>query len=82
MLFEFFWVLRPKGLALLAFQAIDTTVAVEAIDHRVAVAYRRSPSRLAELLRDNGFTEVCRTVRQPERDERCEQAYPLVATDR
>ncbi|WP_216913121.1 class I SAM-dependent methyltransferase [Nocardia noduli] len=78
---EFYRVLRPKGHALLAFQAIETSVAVEAFDHRVALSYRWSPPRLAEVLRDIGFTEVCRMVRQPEPDERGAQGYLLVTRD-
>ncbi|MEV0294328.1 class I SAM-dependent methyltransferase [Nocardia sp. NPDC050710] len=79
---EFARVLRPGGHALLAFQAIETTDAVEAFDHRVIRAYRWPPQRLAALLRADGFTEVCRMVRKPRPGERFEQAYLLVTKDR
>ncbi len=75
---EFARVLRPRGLALLAFPATDEPVDVDAFDHRVAPAHRWSPRRLAELCRDRGLVEVCRMVRRPEPDERFDQACLLL----
>ncbi|AFU06259.1 putative methyltransferase [Nocardia brasiliensis ATCC 700358] len=67
---EFYRVLEPEGHALLAFQAFDGTEAVTAFDHKVARAYRWSPERMAELLREAGFEVRARLIRQPDPDER------------
>ncbi|WP_054815286.1 class I SAM-dependent methyltransferase [Nocardia arizonensis] len=76
---EFARVLRPKGLALLAFQAAEESV--DAFDHRVTLAYRWPPQRLAESARDHGLHEVCRMIRRPDTDERFAQAYLLISKD-
>ena len=47
-------------------------------DHKVTLAYRWSPDSLAELLREAGFAEVARLVREPDKDERFLQAHLLV----
>ncbi|WP_067186677.1 class I SAM-dependent methyltransferase [Microtetraspora niveoalba] len=60
---EFYRVLAPGGLLLLSFQAHDEPSAPpEAFDHAVATAYRWSPDRLAELLRETGLVEVARLI--------------------
>ncbi|MEV0337393.1 class I SAM-dependent methyltransferase [Nocardia sp. NPDC050713] len=76
---EFYRVLRPKGHALLAFQAADAADTVLAFDHKVTRAYRWSPDRLAQLARDAGFTVIARMVCAPDPDERFDQAYLMVA---
>jgi SAM-dependent methyltransferase len=73
---EFHRVLAPGGHLLLAFQAGDDPLA-EPFDHTVAVAYRWSPDRMADLVRQAGFAEVARLRREAERDERFPQGYVL-----
>ncbi|WP_069161321.1 class I SAM-dependent DNA methyltransferase [Nocardia altamirensis] len=76
---ELYRVLAWEGHALLAFQATDVPDTVEAFDHKVTRAYRWSPERLAGLLRDAGFTVHAQLVREPEPDERFQQAYLLAS---
>jgi SAM-dependent methyltransferase len=60
---EFYRVLAPGGHLLLAFQAGEELPQLaEAFDHTVALAYRWSPDRVANLLRETGLTEVARLV--------------------
>ncbi|NNH74526.1 class I SAM-dependent methyltransferase [Nocardia uniformis] len=73
---EFARVLRPNGLALLAFPVTDASV--EAFDHKVATAYRWSPESLAELLDRHGLRTTMRMVREPNELERGRQACLLV----
>lgn len=75
---EFYRVVEGGGHALLGFQATDAPDTVEAFDHKVTRAYRWSPERLAGLLRDAGFTVRSQLVREPDPDERFQQAYLLV----
>lgn len=74
---EFRRVLAPGGHLLLGFFAGDDPLPRE-FDHKVAPAYRWSPDSLAELLRQAGFAEVARLVREPREDERFQQAHLLV----
>ncbi|WP_413755713.1 class I SAM-dependent DNA methyltransferase [Streptomyces sp. MMBL 11-3] len=68
---EFHRVLAPGGHLLLAFQAHDDPAeGVESFDHKVALAYRWHPDRVATLLTAQGFTEKARLVRAPTEDER------------
>ncbi|MFS8201537.1 class I SAM-dependent DNA methyltransferase [Streptomyces sp. CWNU-52B] len=68
---EFHRVLTPGGHLLLSFQAHDDPAElVESFDHKVALAYRWSPDRVAGLLTGTGFTEKARLVRAPREDER------------
>ncbi|MFE7074975.1 class I SAM-dependent DNA methyltransferase [Streptomyces sp. NPDC057620] len=68
---EFQRVLAPGGHLLLAFQAHDDPAELaESFDHKVALAYRWSPDRVAALLTETGFTEKARLVRAPLEDER------------
>ncbi|MFJ8937454.1 class I SAM-dependent DNA methyltransferase [Streptomyces sp. NPDC102365] len=68
---EFHRVLAPGGHLLLAFQAHDDpSELAESFDHKVALAYRWSPDRVAALLTEAGFTEKARLVRAPLEDER------------
>ena len=53
-------VLAPGGYLLLSFQAGGPVA--EAFDHTVTLAYRWSPDRVAELLREAGLNEVARLV--------------------
>lgn len=73
---EFHRVLAPGGHLLLGFFAGDDPVPQE-FDHKVSPAYRWSPDRLAELLRQAGFIEVARVLREPYEDERFQQAHLL-----
>jgi hypothetical protein len=45
---------------------------------KVTCAYRWPPDSLAELLRQAGFVEVARLLREPRQDERFQQAQLLV----
>jgi SAM-dependent methyltransferase len=74
---EFFRVLAPGGHLLLGFFAGDDPEPQE-FDHKVTLAYRWSPSTLAELLEKAGFAEVGRLVREPIDGERFLQAQLLV----
>lgn len=77
---EFFRVLAPGGHLMLGFFAGDDPEPQE-FDHKVTLAYRWSPSGLMELLRQAGFTEVGRLVREPIESERFLQAQLLVRKD-
>jgi SAM-dependent methyltransferase len=75
---EFARVLAPGGHLLLGFFAGDDPEP-EAFDHKVTLAYRWSPDRLAELLRQAGFAEVGRLRREPHEGERpFHQAFLLM----
>lgn len=78
---EFHRVLAPGGHLLLAFQAHDDpSQLAEAFDHKVALAYRWSPDRVADLLRERGLVEVARLLREPDdTDERGFQQAHLLA---
>ncbi|MFJ2263796.1 class I SAM-dependent DNA methyltransferase [Streptomyces sp. NPDC087844] len=68
---EFRRVLAPGGHLLVSFQAHDDpSELAESFDHKVALAYRWSPDRVADLLTATGFTEKARLVRAPMEDER------------
>lgn len=66
---EFQRVLAPGGHLLLGFFAGDDPLPQE-FDHKVTLAYRWSPDSLVELLRQAGFVEVGRLLREPHEDER------------
>jgi hypothetical protein len=77
---EFHRALAPGGRLLLAFQAQDKpSELAEAFDHKVALAYRWSPDRVADLLRETGLVEEARLIRQPDEDDErgFEQAHLL-----
>ncbi|WP_406276268.1 class I SAM-dependent methyltransferase [Nocardia sp. NBC_00881] len=75
---EFQRVLAPGGHLLLGFFAGDDPLPQE-FDHKVTLAYRWSPDSLAELLRQAGFVEVARMLREPNENERqFQQAQLLV----
>ncbi|SER86376.1 Ubiquinone/menaquinone biosynthesis C-methylase UbiE [Lentzea albida] len=78
---EFFRVLAPGGHLMLGFFAGDDPEPVE-FDHKVTPAYRWSPSGMGELLRQAGFAEVGRLVREPIEGERFLQAQLLARKDR
>ncbi|MEU3642196.1 class I SAM-dependent methyltransferase [Lentzea sp. NPDC034063] len=77
---EFFRVLKPGGHLMLGFFAGDDPEPQE-FDHKVTLAYRWSPSSLADLLKQAGFAEVGRLVREPIDGERFLQAQMLVRKD-
>ncbi|MGO4649617.1 class I SAM-dependent methyltransferase [Nocardia sp. 2YAB30] len=66
---EFQRVLAPGGHLLLGFFAGHDPLPQE-FDHKVTLAYRWSPDSLAELLRQAGFVEVARMLREPHENER------------
>ncbi|GAA2992457.1 class I SAM-dependent DNA methyltransferase [Actinokineospora diospyrosa] len=70
-------VLAPGGHLLLGFFACDDAVPLE-FDHKVTPAYRWSPDSLKDLLRQAGFAEVARLLREPYDGERFQQAHLLV----
>ncbi|MGP4046061.1 class I SAM-dependent methyltransferase [Streptomyces sp. 2A115] len=71
LLAEFHRVLAPGGHLLLAFMAHDQPSApAESFDHKVALAYRWSPDRVAELLQETGLVETARLLRAPKENER------------
>jgi SAM-dependent methyltransferase len=74
---EFHRVLAPGGHLLLGFFVGDDPLPQE-FDHKVTLAYRWSPDSLTELLRQAGFVEVARLLREPHEDERFHQAQLLV----
>lgn len=78
---EFQRVLAPGGHLLLGFFAGDDPLPQE-FDHKVTLAYRWSPDRLAELLRQAGFAEVARMLREPGENERFRHAHLLVRKHR
>ncbi|MFF9011630.1 class I SAM-dependent methyltransferase [Streptomyces sp. NPDC014870] len=68
---EFRRVLAPGGHLLLGFSASeDASHPTQVFDHTVAPAYRWWPDHLAELLRESGFAEVARLVREPRPTDR------------
>jgi len=66
---EFQRVLAPGGHLLLGFFAGDDALPQE-FDHKVTPAYRWSPDSLTELVRQAGFVEVARMLREPHENER------------
>ncbi len=74
---EFERVLAPGGHLLLGFFVGDDALPQE-FDHKVTLAYRWSPDSLANLLRQAGFVEVARLLREPHEGERFQQAHLLV----
>lgn len=74
---EFARVLKPGGHLLLGFFAGDDPRPQE-FDHKVTLAYRWSPDRLADLLRQAGLVEVARLRREPYDGERGRQGQLLV----
>lgn len=74
---EFCRVLKPGGHLMLGFFAGDDPQPQE-FDHKVTLAYRWSPSALVDLLKQAGFSEVGRLVREPIESERFLQAQLLV----
>ncbi|MDP9864178.1 MULTISPECIES: class I SAM-dependent DNA methyltransferase [Streptosporangium] len=68
---EFHRALAPGGHLLISFQGYDhPTELAEAFDHKVSLAYRYSPDRVAELLLKAGLTEVARLIVAPGEDPR------------
>ncbi|MFS8104928.1 class I SAM-dependent methyltransferase [Lentzea alba] len=76
---EFERVLASGGHLLLGFYAGDDREP-ETFDHKVSPAYRWSADRLAELLRQAGFSEVARLVREPQEGDKrqFQQIYLLM----
>jgi ubiquinone/menaquinone biosynthesis C-methylase UbiE len=80
---EFHRVLRPGGHLQLAFQSgTGTEHRTRAGGHEVALTFHhREPARMADLLRDNGFTVQAQLTREPDLDgpypENTPQAYVL-----
>ncbi|WP_030610293.1 class I SAM-dependent DNA methyltransferase [Streptomyces sclerotialus] len=74
-------VLAPGGHLLIDFPATDGPHhETQAYDHAVATAYRWSPDRLAELLREHGLAESARLVIEPKpTDQRQFQEVQLLA---
>ncbi|WP_439664715.1 class I SAM-dependent methyltransferase [Lentzea sp. HUAS TT2] len=77
---EFHRVLAPGGHLMLGFYAGDDPEPQE-FDHKVTPAYRWAPSTLADLVRQNGFSEVGRLVREPIDGERFLQAQLIARKD-
>ncbi|GAB7035858.1 class I SAM-dependent methyltransferase [Streptomyces sp. NPDC021749] len=64
-------VLAPGGHLLIEFPATDGPHhETQAYDHTVVTAYRWSPDRFAELLRDHGLAESARLVIEPKPTDR------------
>lgn len=64
-------VLAPGGHLVIDFPATDGPHhETQAYDHTVVTAYRWSPDRLAELLRDHGLAESARLVIEPRPTDR------------
>ncbi|MFD4635063.1 class I SAM-dependent methyltransferase [Streptomyces sp. NPDC058284] len=74
-------VLAPGGHLLIEFPATDGPEhETQSYDHVVATAYRWSPDRFAELLREQGLTETSRLVIEPTpTDKRQFQEVQLLA---
>jgi SAM-dependent methyltransferase len=76
---EFHRVLAPGGYLLLAFQAGDESLLpAEPFDHKVSLAYRWSPGRVAELLGQAGLVKLAQLVREPDETERFQEGCLLV----
>jgi SAM-dependent methyltransferase len=74
---EFSRVLAPGGHLMLSFPGHDEpSELAEAYDHLVALAYRWSPDRVADLLRAYRLQEVARLVYAPELDSK--RGFPAV----
>ncbi|WP_239161358.1 class I SAM-dependent methyltransferase [Acrocarpospora phusangensis] len=74
---EFHRVLVPGGHLLLSFPGYDDPAEfAEAYDHKVFLAYRYSPDRVAELLLKVGLAEVARLVGAPGEDP--QRGFPQV----
>ncbi|WP_037603947.1 class I SAM-dependent DNA methyltransferase [Streptacidiphilus rugosus] len=78
---EFARVLAPGGLLLISCYATDdSAIPTQSFDHTVTTAYRWSPDRLAELLRDVGVSETARVLCEPKpTDKRQFQELQLLA---
>lgn len=76
---EFHRVLAPGGCLLLAFQVGDERVRLEqAYGHTVSCdVYRLSPDRIVELVNRSGLVVHTRLLREPERQEKVQQAFIL-----
>ncbi|WP_329154418.1 methyltransferase domain-containing protein [Streptomyces sp. NBC_01456] len=71
LLAEFARVLAPGGHLVIDFPATDGPHhETQAYNHTVVTAYRWSPDRLAELLRDHGLAESARLVIEPRPTDR------------
>jgi hypothetical protein len=76
---EFHRVLGPDGYLLVAFQVGDERVHLEhAYRHEVSLdVYRLSPDRIGELLSQAGLVVHARLVREPDENEKVQQACLL-----
>lgn len=76
---EFHRVLAPGGHALLAFQVGDEPRHIdEVFGHAVEVDFhRRRPEHVAELLAKAGIPVTAQVLREPEQNDRTQQAYLL-----
>lgn len=74
---EFRRVLAPGGHLLLGFFEAEGGP-VTAFDHKVTTAYRWPIDGLAELVREAGFVEVGRMLREPGEDERFRRGHLLM----
>jgi SAM-dependent methyltransferase len=83
---EFARVLAPRGVALLAFQAVSDAAAsgsaaeprhvAHAYGHDLDLdAYRLAPERIREQLADAGFIVEATLIREPDEAERTRQAF-------
>jgi SAM-dependent methyltransferase len=77
---EFHRVLRPGGYLLVAFQVGDERVHLEqAYGHVVSLdVYRLSPDSVGDLLSQAGLVVNARLLREPDENEKVQQAYLLV----
>ncbi|MFD0368562.1 class I SAM-dependent methyltransferase [Streptomyces sp. NPDC059071] len=78
---EFARVLAPGGHLLIScFATDDFAIPTQSFDHSVMTAYRWSPDRLAELLRNVGVSEIARVLCEPKpTDKRQFQELHLLA---
>ncbi|MEU4272865.1 class I SAM-dependent methyltransferase [Streptomyces sp. NPDC026092] len=68
---EFERILTPGGHLLVGFSASEGAAhPTQVFDHTVAPAYRWWPDHIAALLRESGFAEVARMVREPQPTDR------------
>ncbi|MEU9047440.1 MULTISPECIES: class I SAM-dependent methyltransferase [unclassified Kitasatospora] len=76
---EFARVLAPGGRLLVAFQVGDEPLRLEQpFGHPVSLDFRRlRPEHVEELAREAGLPVTCRTVREPDGEEKVPQAYLL-----